>query len=103
MPRPPAVTQSEKSRVILQVLAGDITLVQAAHRCGVSPQAVANWRRQFVDAGSRALAPHCSDRVTPSMPSELQVKHLVREVTELKIALAEAHLALTGRHAMRVS
>lgn len=92
MSRPPAVSPQEKTRIILDVLAGRVTLAGAAEEVGVSAQSVANWRRQFIDSGSRGLRPHY-DQETPSL-HEARLKHLTREVQRLKLALAEAHLSL---------
>lgn len=102
MPRPPALSQRDKTDIVLDVLAGECTLTEAGQRAGVSPQAVSNWRRLFVDAGSEALGPQGELRAARSR-SDLHLSQLVREVQELKIALAEAHLALRGRGIRRVS
>jgi transposase len=92
MSRPPAVSHQEKTRIILDVLAGRLTLTAAADEAGVSAQSVANWRRQFIDAGSRGLRPHY-EQEAPSL-HEARLRHLTREVQRLKLALAEAHLSI---------
>jgi transposase len=92
MSRPPAVSPQEKTRIVLDVLAGRVTLAGAAEEAGVSAQSVANWRRQFIDAGSRGLRPHY-EQDPPSL-HEARLRHLSREVSRLKLALAEAHLSL---------
>ena len=81
--------------VILKVLSGQLNLSQAAECAGVSAQAIANWRNQFVAAGSAGLRPY-------SPPSELSVtvirmRQQAREIKELKLALADAYLALNAR------
>ena len=41
---------------MLSILAGEITVAEAARRAKVSEQSVGNWRRQFLDAGKTGLA-----------------------------------------------
>jgi transposase-like protein len=95
MSRPPALTQQAKTRLILQVLSGELNLTQAGQRAGVSAQAVSNWRRQFVHAGSRALQAH--GELRPDQPGEVRLRQLAAEVQALKIALADAHVALSAQ------
>lgn len=45
----------EKTRVVLAVLAGEVTLAEAARRQGVSAQAVGQWRDRFLEAGKASL------------------------------------------------
>jgi len=45
----------EKQRVVLAVLAGELTAAEAARGHGVSTNAVLSWRSKFLDAGRRAL------------------------------------------------
>ena len=42
MPRPPAIPVPEKARVMLSVLAGDVTVAEAARRAKVSKTTVGN-------------------------------------------------------------
>ncbi|HEX2902810.1 MAG TPA: helix-turn-helix domain-containing protein [Jatrophihabitans sp.] len=99
MPRPPALDQDKKTELILDVLAGRCNLSQAAMRAGVSAQAVANWRRQFIEGGSRAMQSQCALRATREQ-NNLRLRQLFHEVQQLKIALAEAHLAMHGPHGL---
>lgn len=102
MARPPALTQSEKTRIVLAVLARETTLAAAAARHGVSAQAIANWRTAFVSAGEAALCPRAQARRTADL-SQRRVQQLMREMDDLKIALAEAHLAARVRPHLRAS
>ena len=45
----------EKTRVVLAVLAGQMTLAEAARRHGVTPQAVGQWRDRFLEVGKASL------------------------------------------------
>jgi transposase-like protein len=42
-------------RIVLAVLAGEMTLADAARRHGVTPQAVGQWRDRFLEAGKASL------------------------------------------------
>lgn len=42
MPRPPAVPPEEKSRLVLAILAGELTVAEAARKAKVSEQSVSN-------------------------------------------------------------
>jgi transposase InsO family protein len=45
----------EKVRIVLSILAGEITVAEAARRAKVSEQSVGNWKRQFLEAGKMSL------------------------------------------------
>lgn len=89
------MSSEEKTALVLDVLAGRTSLAAAAEAAGVSAQSVANWRRQFVEAGSRGLRPRY-EQEAPSL-HEARLRHLTGEIHRLKLALAEAHLSLALR------
>jgi transposase len=95
MARPPALPPEEKTKLVLAVLAGSLSLAQAARQAGVSEQAVGNWRRQFVEAGSQGLAG--GDRQRGERERRLEA-----QITELKMALGEAHVQLRSRRGVPV-
>lgn len=55
MARPPALSAEVREDVVLRVLEGRETAAQAARRCAVSEQSVANWKRRFLEAGRLGL------------------------------------------------
>lgn len=55
MPKPSAVPAEEKARIVLSVLAGELTVAEGARRAKVSEQSVGNWKRQFLEAGRAGL------------------------------------------------
>jgi transposase len=57
MARPTALPMEEKVRIVLAVLAGELTVAQAARQSKVSEQSVSNWKRQFIETGRAGLAP----------------------------------------------
>lgn len=56
MSRPPAVPPEEKTRLVLSILAGEMSIAEAARRAKVSEQSVSNWKRQFIEAGRQGVA-----------------------------------------------
>ncbi len=56
MARPTALPVEEKVRIVLAVLAGELTTAQAARQTKVSEQSVSNWKRQFIETGRAGLA-----------------------------------------------
>src|SRR5436305_6836413 len=89
MARPPALPPDTKAALVIEVIAGRLSLSDAAGRAGVSAQSIANWRRQFIEAGTRGLAAPASPGTAAQQAAELHA-----EIQALKMALAEAHLAL---------
>jgi transposase len=87
MARPPVFPAEEKVRIVLSILAGEITVAEAARRAKVSEQSVGNWKRQFLEAGKSGLAEGKSGPST----REQQLK---AEITELTQALGEAAVEL---------
>jgi len=71
MSRAPVFPVEEKVRVVLSILAGEVSVAEAARRSKVSEQSVGNWKRQFLEAGRAGLvagkAAHrsCGGRSSP--------------------------------------
>jgi len=55
MARQPVFPVDEKARIVLSVLAGEVSVAEAARRAKVSEQSVGNWKRQFLEAGKTSL------------------------------------------------
>lgn len=45
MARPSALPAEEKTRIVLSILAGELTVAEAARRAKVSEQSVGMWKR----------------------------------------------------------
>ena len=86
----PTLPIEQKVRVVLSVLAGEMSMAEAARRHGVTNAAVAKWRDQFVAAGRAGLEEKLSG------PSGMSVteRRLRAEAEQLKLALAEATVQL---------
>ena len=83
MPRPPSLPPAEKQRLVLSILAGEMTVAAAARQAKVSEQSVGNWKRQFLEAGAAGSG----------KPSTRE-QQLEAEVAELTTALGEAAVEL---------
>ena len=59
----------EKARFVLSIVAGEITVVEAARQAKVSEQSVGNWKRQFLEAASPDLLPGSAGRRPASSSS----------------------------------
>jgi transposase len=88
MARPPAVPVEEKTRLVLSILAGEMSMAEAARRAKVSEQSVSNWKRQFVEAGRQGIAQ--GGKPGPNA----RERQLAAELEETKAALGEAHVEL---------
>lgn len=75
----------KKTRIVLSVLAGELSIAEAARREKVSEQSIGRWKAEFLEAGKTALV---AGRSGPSSREE----QLEAEVAELTQALGEAHL-----------
>jgi transposase len=82
MGRPPSIPVEKKTRIVLSVLAGEITIAEAARREKVSEQSIGRWNAEFLEGGKTALA---AGRAGPSSREE----QLEVEVAELTQALGE--------------
>jgi transposase len=88
MARPPAVPPEEKARLVLAILAGEMTIAEAARRAKVSEQSVSNWKRLFLESGREGLA--YGGKPGPNS----RERQLLSELEEVKAALGEAHVEL---------
>ncbi|WP_127793757.1 transposase [Agromyces sp. LHK192] len=83
MRRPPTIPAEKKTRIVLSVLAGELSIAEAARREKVSEQSIGRWKADFLEAGKSAMV---SGRSGPSTREE----QLEAEVAELTQALGEA-------------
>lgn len=86
MGRPPALPPEKKALIVLDILAGQASLIQAARDVGVSPAAVANWKRRFLDAGTGGLAGE------PGAGEAGKLAKLQTANAQLRAALGEAEV-----------
>ena len=87
MGRPPMIPPEKKTRIVLAILAGEMSITEAARKEKVSEQSIGRWKAEFLEAGRTALV---AGRSGPSSREE----QLEAEVVELTQALGEAHVEL---------
>ena len=76
------IPAEKKTRIVLSVLTGEVTIVQAARKEKVSEQSISRWKAEFGEAGKTALA---SGKSGPSTREE----QLEAEVADLTQALGD--------------
>jgi transposase len=86
--KPSNKTAEDKARIVVAVLKGEVTAIEAARLEGVSEQSIHHWKATFLESGRAGLAARA--RRTPSSREvDLQAR-----VDELDEALAEAQVRL---------
>jgi transposase len=85
MARPPVIPVEKKTRIVLSVLAGEMSIAEAARMERISEQSIGRWKAEFIEAGKTALI---AGKSGPSSREE----QLEAEVADLTTALGEAHL-----------
>ena len=55
MGRPPLIPVEKKTRIVLSVLAGELSIAETARREKVSEQSIGRWKAEFLEAGKTAL------------------------------------------------
>jgi len=88
MSRPPVFPVEDKIRIVLSVLAGEVTVAEAARRNKVSETSISKWKLTFLESGKQGLAAGGSSR------SSSREEALAAEIEELKTALGEAHVEI---------
>ncbi|MGH9251775.1 MAG: helix-turn-helix domain-containing protein [Acidimicrobiales bacterium] len=87
MGRPSVIPSEKKIRIVLSVLAGEVSTAEAARREKVSEQAIGKWKSQFLEGGKAGLV--AGSGQPPSREEQLQA-----EVADLTQALGEAAVEL---------
>ena len=56
MSRPPVIPAEKKIRIVMSILKGDVSIVEAARKEKVSEQSFGRWKADFLEGGKTALA-----------------------------------------------
>jgi transposase len=97
MGRPPSIPAEKKTRIVLSVLAGEMTITQAARREGVSEQSIGRWKADFLEAGKTALAAGRSGRSTREEQLEAEVADLTQALGEAAVEIRVWKKSAEGR------
>lgn len=84
----PVKSVEDKTRIVLAVLRGEISIAEASRRESVSQVSISKWRDQFLAGGAQALAEGARHGPTG------REQALAVEIEELTSALGEAHMEL---------
>jgi transposase len=88
--RKPFRTPDEKLQVVLSVLRGEMTQVEASRRLQMSQTTIAKWQKQFLEGARDSLA-----RGDSSLPAASKREaDLQAQLDELTQALGEAYVEL---------
>lgn len=87
MGRPPVIPAERKTRIVLSVLAGEMSIAQAARTERVSEQSIGRWKAEFLEAGKTALAAGRSGPSTREQQLEAQVADLTQALGEAAVEL----------------
>ena len=55
MGRPPMIPPEKKTRIVLAILAGELSIAEAARKEKISEQSIGRWKAEFIEAGRTAL------------------------------------------------
>lgn len=97
MARPTALPVEEKVRVVLAVLAGELTTAVAARQTKVSEQSISNWKREFIESGRVGLAAGTGKPSTREQQLEAQVADLTSALREAAVELRVWKKSAGGR------
>lgn len=90
MGRRPFKNADEKLQVVLSVLKGEMTQVEAARRLEMSQTTIAKWQKQFLEGARESL----SRGDNPRSPASRRETELEGQIEELTSALGEAYVEL---------
>ena len=90
MGRKPFKTPDEKLAIVLSVLKGELTQVEAARRLQMSQTTIAKWQKQFLDGGRESLALGDNAQTLASR----RETELAAQVDDLTSALGKAYVEL---------
>ena len=93
----PVFPVEEKVRVVLSILAGEVSVAEAARRAKVSEQSVGNWKRQFLEAGRVGLATGRAGPTTREAQLEAEVADQTQALGEAAVELRVWKRSAEGR------
>jgi transposase len=89
--RNPFRSADEKMQVVLSVLRGEMTQVEAARQLQMSQTTIAKWSKQFLEGARESLARGENPRPAASHKNQVEMQQKVDELTQ---ALGEAYVEL---------
>jgi transposase len=97
MARPPVVPSETKVRIVLSVLAGEVSMAEAARREKVCETSIGKWKAEFLEAGKTALTAGRSGPTSRESQLEAEVDDLTRALGEAAVELRVWKKSAEGR------
>ena len=97
MGRPASIPVEMKTRIVLSVLAGEMTIAEAARKEKVSEQSIGRWKADFLEAGKTALSAGKSGPSTREEQLEAKVADLTQALGEAAVELRVWKKSAEGR------
>lgn len=97
MGRPPVIPVEKKARIVLSVLAAEMTIAEAARREKVSEQSIGRWKIDFLEAGKAVLAAGKSGPSTREQQLEAEVAELTQALGEAAVEIRVWKKSAEGR------
>ena len=91
------IPAERKTRIVLSVLAGEMSIAEAARREKVSEQSIGRWKADFLEAGKTALAAGRSGPSTREEQLEAQVEDLTQALGEAAVEIRVWKKSAEGR------
>ncbi|WP_447949795.1 transposase [Microbacterium aurum] len=96
MGRPPVIPVEKKTRIVLSILAGEVSIAEAARR-EVSEQSIGRWKADFLEAGKTGLAAGKSGLSTREQQLEAEVADLTQALGEAAVEIRVWKKSAEGR------
>lgn len=77
----------KKTRIVLSILAGEMTIAEAARREKVSEQSIGRWKAAFLEAGKTGLAAGKNGPSTREQQLEAEVAKLTQALGEAAVEI----------------
>jgi transposase len=97
MGRPPVIPAEKKLRIVLSVLAGEMSIAEAARKEKISEQSIGRWKADFLEAGKAGLVAGKSGPSTREQQLEAEVADLTQALGEAAIEVRVWKKSAEGR------
>ena len=91
------IPPEKKSRIVLSILAGEVSIAEAARKEKVSEQSIGRWKAEFIEAGKSALAAGKTGPSTREAQLEAEVDDLTRALGEAAVEIRVWKKSAEGR------
>jgi transposase len=97
MGRPPVIPAEKKIRIVLAIVAGEVTIAEAARKEKVSEQSIGRWKAEFLEGGKAALTAGKTGLSTREQQLEAEVADLTQALGEAAVELRVWKKSAEGR------